>query len=188
MRGNRYYTEFFTDKNRINDYYDILSECHVYVISDIARDCLESSRPLRHKVLSGFLSPAHDKYGKSGLVHSSHRNQMCKLAVKGHPFLRVSTWETEQEGWTRTYLALNSYKAMLEDYVKGNQDQDRPHWIPSKVPKEDLKNVRFYLICGDDLLESFNTPNLWDPKDVRSIGFVTLKICLILIYFDRLKE
>lgn len=93
---------------------------------------------------------------------------MVRLAVRSHPFVKVSSWETEREEWTRTALVLNEHQNMVDAYATG-KTQQRPDWMPEHVDKKDLTNVGFYLLCGDDLLESFNTPGLWKQEDVSEI-------------------
>ncbi len=44
----------------------------------------------------------------------------------------------------------------------------RPSWLPESASKDELKEAKIYFLCGDDLLESFNVPGLWDPEDVSS--------------------
>ena len=51
----------------------------------------------------GVISPVHDGYKKSSLISCEHRLAMARLAVtRADSWVRVSDWETRQEGWSRT--------------------------------------------------------------------------------------
>ena len=50
-----------------------------------------------------MISPVHDGYKKSSLISCEHRLAMARLAVtRADSWVRVSDWETRQEGWSRT--------------------------------------------------------------------------------------
>ena len=93
---------------------------------------------------------------------------MLKRAVASNPLVRLSTWETEQEGWSRTRLVLDAYADKLKAFSKSGRDEDRPDWLPGSVGTEEAAEAGLYLLCGDDLLESFNTPGLWAQDDVSA--------------------
>eukprot|EP00095_Tigriopus_kingsejongensis_P005825 maker-scaffold425_size175135-snap-gene-0.44 protein:Tk05825 transcript:maker-scaffold425_size175135-snap-gene-0.44-mRNA-1 annotation:"nicotinamide mononucleotide adenylyltransferase 1" len=135
---------------------------------ELAKEHLESLKYRPHRVLGGVLSPAHDKYGKQGLVSGQHRGSMLQAAVESHPFIRVSQWELEQAEWTRTRRVLDSYQAMVDTYAA--QGSERPDWIAPEIPHEDLTGASFYLLCGDDLVNSFSIPNLWSQADTLAIA------------------
>lgn len=146
---------------------------------DVGRDHLHSlGSSNAHRVIGGVLSPAHDKYSfnKPGLISSAHRVAMCRAAAQSSKFVRVSAWEAEQEEWTPTREALDAYAAQMKSYASGRIP--RPEWIPPNANLADLSEATLYLLCGDDLLESFNTPGLWRPTDiekiVRDYGLVVL--------------
>lgn len=66
-------------------------------------------------VIGGIASPVHDAYSKEGLAPSSHRCQMMKLALQSSDWIKLSTWETQQEGWTRTRDILQ-YHQVIQKY------------------------------------------------------------------------
>ena len=54
-------------------------------------------------ITGGVISPVHDGYKKSSLISCEHRLAMARLAVtRADSWVRVSDWETRQEGWSRT--------------------------------------------------------------------------------------
>ena len=74
---------------------------HVKVF-DLAAAYLESKHSLT--TVGAFMSPSHDDY-VSGKFHGKEfirardRVHMCTLATDDHPFLRVSSWESEQKSF-----------------------------------------------------------------------------------------
>jgi len=134
---------------------------------ELARDALESAN---FKVLAGILSPAHDGYGKKGLLPAKLRVEMLKLASNSNPFLGVSSWETEQNGWIRTLPTLDHYKDSVQKY---SADRSlRPNWLPDSVSPGEFdkpEEIGIRLVCGTDLIESFDIPNLWTLEDIERI-------------------
>ena len=41
-------------------------------------------------------------------------------------------------------------------------------WVQGSVTREDASGAGLVMLCGDDLLESFNTPGLWAQDDVSA--------------------
>ncbi|XP_075254649.1 nicotinamide/nicotinic acid mononucleotide adenylyltransferase 3-like [Convolutriloba macropyga] len=101
-----------------------------------------------HTVKVGIMSPAHDKYGKKGLIAAKHRVEMCQLACQSSRWLRCEDWETIQEDWSRTSDVLDHYSAQLQTEFPG---------------------INCRLLCGTDLLLSFNTPDLWSHQHLDNI-------------------
>ena len=58
---------------------------------------------------------------------------MVRRAVASNPLVRLSTWETEQETWTRTRLVLDAYLAKLRAFGRTGSAADRPDWLPEAV-------------------------------------------------------
>jgi nicotinamide mononucleotide adenylyltransferase len=94
---------------------------------------------------------------------------MVKLALESSSWIRVSDWECQQEGWTRTRNTLQYHQNFLNSIIRdlnGVNASNLPNWLPENVKQ--LKDpVKIKLLCGADLLESFATPGLWDEDDVR---------------------
>lgn len=125
------------------------------------------------EVIGGIISPVHDAYGKKGLIPQTHRLAMVKLALKTSDWIRVSDWETQQEGWTRTKNTLQFHQNYLNSIIRdlnGISSNNLPSWVPENI-KQIKEPVRIKLLCGADLLESFATPDLWDKEDVSVLTF-----------------
>ena len=60
---------------------------------------------------------------------------------------RLDPWECEQETWTPTRQILEHFQDVADKQSSGQE--------------------RVKLLCGADLIESFATPGLWAPDDVR---------------------
>jgi len=102
-------------------------------------------------IIGGYLSPVSDAYKKQGLVSANHRIRMCELAVESSDFVCVDKWESDQPEYQTTIAVLDHF------YFALNKDE----------PKDNPINVM--LLCGADLLESFNKPGVWHADDIRDI-------------------
>lgn len=137
------------------------------LLTEIAKDHFNETGT--HEVIGGIVSPVHDQYGKKGLVSQTHRLAMLKMALNTSTWIRISEWECQQEAWTRTRTTLQYHQNYLNSIIRdlnGVNTNNLPNWLPDDVKQ--LKDpVKIKLLCGADLLESFATPGLWDPDDVR---------------------
>ena len=84
-----------------------------------------------------------------GLIDSKHRCEMIRSSLRDNEWVRLCEWETNQPHWTPT---LESLKFHLNDLQK-RLGQD----------------VKLKLLCGADLVESFNVPGLWKEDDIKAI-------------------
>uniref|UniRef100_A0A1A9UX10 Nicotinamide-nucleotide adenylyltransferase n=1 Tax=Glossina austeni TaxID=7395 RepID=A0A1A9UX10_GLOAU len=139
--------------------------------SEIAKDHFEVNGT--HKVIGGIVSPTHDGYGKKGLAAAKHRCAMIKLALQSSSWIRLSDWETQQDGWSRTKSVLQYHQNFMNNYinspdVKTSGDDCLPGWLPNnlRVRKD---RVQLKLLCGADMLESFAVPGLWSDADIEDI-------------------
>ena len=162
---------------------------------ELARDYLH--RTGKYKVVGGIISPVNDEYEKKDLVAAKHRCAMAKLALRTSDWIRVDTWETEQDSWTTTYKTLRYHQEVLKSEHNANIDTPSkkrkldssmsteeseytaPHnlnWQSDKGSPAQLK-----LLCGADLLESFGVPGLWKDADIEEIvngfGIVSITRC-----------
>ncbi|XP_066580904.1 uncharacterized protein Nmnat isoform X2 [Prorops nasuta] len=126
-------------------------------------------------VVGGVISPTHDAYGKQDLVNAAHRCAMLRLALQNSDWIRLSTWETRQNGWTRTKASLQHHQNLLNSVVydsseiKSLEIEDL-EWIPENVKNScDQPPIQIRLLCGGDLLESFGTYGLWLEEDIDAI-------------------
>ncbi|XP_055381153.1 nicotinamide/nicotinic acid mononucleotide adenylyltransferase 3 isoform X2 [Condylostylus longicornis] len=136
---------------------------------EIAKDYFE--RTGLYEVIGGIISPTHDDYGKVGLVPAVHRCTMIKLATRSSSWIRLSDWEIQQSQWSRTRQVLQYHKNFMNNFIKSpnsHNEADLPEWLPKKL-SECKHGVHLKLLCGADLLESFNVPNLWKDEDIEEI-------------------
>ncbi|XP_043268142.1 uncharacterized protein Nmnat [Venturia canescens] len=141
---------------------------------EIARDHLH--RMGTHIVVGAVISPTHDDYPKKELASAEHRCAMLKLATENSDWIRVSTWEARQNGWTKTRLSLQHHQNLLNAVLldsndsKYRSDTEDTNWIPENVKNSsDRTPIQIKLLCGADLLESFGTPGLWADEDIDAI-------------------
>uniref|UniRef100_U5ETA0 Nicotinamide-nucleotide adenylyltransferase n=1 Tax=Corethrella appendiculata TaxID=1370023 RepID=U5ETA0_9DIPT len=141
---------------------------------EIARDYFTEMNT--HEVLGGIVSPVHDAYGKKGLISATHRCTMIKIALQTSDWIRLSDWETQQDGWTRTRQSLQYHQNYLNSYLKemngtlnSNNNQYLPDWLPENIRTITSDHVQVKLLCGADLLQSFSVPGLWDEDDLEAI-------------------
>ena len=89
---------------------------------------------------------------------------------------QLSHMQCNEEAFRHFREALDAYASQVRNYANGLIP--RPEWISPDCTLADLAEATLYLLCGDDLLESFNTPGLWKPTDiekiVRDYGLVVL--------------
>ncbi|XP_049880813.1 nicotinamide/nicotinic acid mononucleotide adenylyltransferase 1 isoform X2 [Pectinophora gossypiella] len=150
---------------------------------EIAKDYIHSLG--MGTVVGGIVSPVHDAYGKKDLVAAHHRIAMLKLALRSSQWIKVSEWETQQGGWTRTRVSMQYHQDTINSHLYPVIDNaEPPSWLPddilnvnsdmcdreSDIDKlHDGERVTIKLLCGADLLESFATPGLWSDEDLETI-------------------
>ncbi|XP_076677267.1 nicotinamide mononucleotide adenylyltransferase isoform X2 [Andrena cerasifolii] len=140
---------------------------------EIARDHLH--RMGTHIVVGGVISPVHDAYAKKELASASHRCAMLRFALQNSDWIRLSSWETRQNGWTKTRLSLQHHQNLLNSVMFDTNNLNRIpiedlEWIPENVKNSsDHTPIQIKLLCGADLLESFGTYDLWAEEDIDAI-------------------
>lgn len=110
--------------------------------------------------IGGFLSPVNDAYGKSSLVDAEHRVRMCERSVESSDLIAVDTWECKQAEYFPSLPVLVHFRTNVRNIVAQS--------LPEGVSIDDV-NVQVLMLCGTDLLESFNTPGVWAAQDIRDI-------------------
>lgn len=136
---------------------------------EVARDSLTNNASM--EVVCGLMSPVSDGYGKAGLVAASHRSRMLSLALASSSWIRLDTWECEQETWTQTRRVLDHHRQRIA--VDGLPTQSGPkrrrRRHSNDNQNETVSNVQLMLLCGADLLQSFSVPGLWSNQDIEHI-------------------
>eukprot|EP01113_Clastostelium_recurvatum_P035105 TRINITY_DN4848_c1_g1_i2.p1 TRINITY_DN4848_c1_g1~~TRINITY_DN4848_c1_g1_i2.p1 ORF type:complete len:262 (-),score=35.78 TRINITY_DN4848_c1_g1_i2:37-708(-) len=107
-------------------------------------------------VVGGYLSPVTDAYKKKGLLEARHRVAMCEAAVASSDWIAVDPWESRQPEFIRTKKTLERFSSLV------NSQEGRDH-IGAQ------QRVQVMLVCGADLVGSFNIPDLWSVKDMQDL-------------------
>ncbi|XP_014599219.1 PREDICTED: uncharacterized protein LOC106784325 [Polistes canadensis] len=141
---------------------------------EIARDHLH--RMGNHIVVGGIISPVHDAYAKKELASVTHRCAMLRLALQNNDWIRLSSWETRQNGWTRTKISLHHHQNLLNlilfdtNDIRNHIPKEDLEWIPDNIKNsQDQTPIQIKLLCGADLLESFGKCDLWMEEDIDAI-------------------
>jgi len=113
---------------------------------EMAKDYFDSNG---YEVIGGYLSPVADSYGKKGLANSIDRTNMAILATEDSDWIMVDTWEASNASWTPTVKVLDHFHKEVNNVYP--------------------ENVNVIFVCGSDLLNSFNVPNLWNDADIQKI-------------------
>jgi nicotinamide mononucleotide adenylyltransferase len=124
-------------------------------IFEMARDHLQQND---FDVIGGFASPVSDGYGKKGLAAIGHRLAMVDLALQSSSWVAVDRWEGANTQWTPTVAVMRHFQQEVDLRVG--------------VDPATGRRARVMLLCGSDLLDSFNTPNLWATQDMREQHFL----------------
>ncbi|XP_055978027.1 nicotinamide/nicotinic acid mononucleotide adenylyltransferase 3 [Sorex fumeus] len=130
---------------------------------EVARDHLHQTG--RYQVIRGIISPVSDLYGKKDLVAAHHRVAMVQLALQTSDWIGVDPWESEQAQWTETVKVLRHHHRKLLaslPWTEGPDLGEAPS--PPAAAAPELK-----LLCGADVLRTFDTPGLWEEAHVREI-------------------
>eukprot|EP01133_Synstelium_polycarpum_P014800 gene14800-17499_t len=102
-------------------------------------------------VIGGYMSPVGDAYKKATLIPAAHRIEMCKRALDSSEWLMMDTWESSNTTFTPTRQVLAHVESSIRELGDHHAD------------------VQVRLICGADLLSSFNVPKLWADDDMDAI-------------------
>ena len=136
---------------------------------NLAKDSLSEKNI---KVVAGIISPTHDEYKdqKPTLITSKHRVAMVQLALATNPWIKCSTWEAEQQGWTRMVKVLEYHARIIKDSTCLESGKFCHPLFPeislsSRMPL--TAHPRLMLLCGGDLLESFS---IWSDKHIETIA------------------
>jgi len=114
-----------------------------------ARDYCNSNKI---NLIGGYLSPCNDSYKKKGLASGTDRISMCQLATESNEWVMVDDWEVRQKTFQTTIVVLEHLYNSLNHDIPNKQD-----------------HIQVKLLCGADLLESFNSPGVWATEDIKEI-------------------
>lgn len=120
-------------------------------------------------VVGGYLSPVNARYAKLGLASSTHRINMCQLAVQDtSEWISVDAWEARQAEYTPTAQVLDHFDHELNT-VRGGADclVEDPVTGETRVEK---KKIKIMLLAGSDLILTMSEPGVWAEKDVSCSG------------------
>nr|XP_005006767.1 nicotinamide/nicotinic acid mononucleotide adenylyltransferase 3 isoform X2 [Cavia porcellus]XP_013015471.1 nicotinamide/nicotinic acid mononucleotide adenylyltransferase 3 isoform X2 [Cavia porcellus] len=129
---------------------------------EVARDHLHKTG--MYQVVEGIISPVNDNYGKKDLVPSHHRVAMVRLALQTSDWIRVDSWESEQVQWMETVKVLRHHQSQLLRSATRMEGLD-----PDKPPSDLTAAPELKLLCGADILKTFQTPNLWKDSHIQEI-------------------
>ncbi|XP_039693226.1 nicotinamide/nicotinic acid mononucleotide adenylyltransferase 3 isoform X1 [Pteropus medius] len=144
---------------------------------EVARDHLHQTG--MYQVIGGIISPVNDNYKKKDLVAARHRVAMVQLALQTSDWIRVDPWESEQAQWIETVkmkkrkfreakLPKSHNRHHHRELLRSLPQTEGPNQgkavsrVPAAVPE--LK-----LLCGADVLKTFQTPDLWKDEHIQEI-------------------
>ncbi|XP_067851542.1 nicotinamide/nicotinic acid mononucleotide adenylyltransferase 3 [Heptranchias perlo] len=140
---------------------------------ELARDHLHQTG--LYKVIKGIISPVNDRYGKKGLVGAKHRVAMVQCALKTSDWITEDPWESQQEQWAETVMVLrHHYNALLHQHqiingtsLESTNTLKQEHQVDSSKAQPVVPKLK--LLCGADVLKTFDIPNLWKDEHVEEI-------------------
>lgn len=130
---------------------------------EVARDHLH--RTGMYQVVQGIISPVNDKYTKKDLAAAQHRVAMVRLALQTSDWIRVDPWESEQAQWMETVKVLRHHHSELLSSLSQTEGPDHS----GNVSLERAAVPELKLLCGADVLKTFQTPNLWKDEHIQEI-------------------
>ncbi|XP_022264398.1 nicotinamide/nicotinic acid mononucleotide adenylyltransferase 3 isoform X2 [Canis lupus baileyi] len=118
-----------------------------------------------YQVIGGIISPVNDNYRKKDLVSAHHRVAMARLALQTSDWVRVDPWESEQVQWMETVKVLRHHHSELLRSLPQTEGLDHGRaGSTARTAGPELK-----LLCGADVLKTFQTPNLWKDAHIQEI-------------------
>lgn len=144
---------------------------------ELARDHLEDTG--QYRVVKGIISPVGDGYKKKGLIQACHRLEMARLATESSDWITVDSWESLQPEWVETAKVARHYHEELHEAEQNNDDVDTVKYAKKRRVEENYfessshhkrrDGPQLMLLCGADVLESFEVPNLWKQEDIAEM-------------------
>lgn len=163
---------------------------------ELARDHLEDTG--QYRVVRGIISPVSDGYNKKGLIEASHRLEMARLATENSDWITVDSWESLQPEWVETAKVLRHHYEELATSEQSTDVVDTVKFAKKRRVEENSfegsgyhrklrDDPQLMLLCGADVLESFEVPNLWKAEDISEIVGRFGLICITRSGSDPLK-
>ncbi|XP_006900409.1 PREDICTED: nicotinamide mononucleotide adenylyltransferase 3 [Elephantulus edwardii] len=129
---------------------------------EVARDHLHQTG--KYQVIEGIVSPVNDNYKKKDLAAARHRVAMARLALQTSDWIRVDPWESEQTQWMETVKVLRHHHSELLRSLALMEGPGHKPRCPASAALPELK-----LLCGADVLKTFQTPDLWQDAHIQEI-------------------
>ncbi|XP_045143409.1 nicotinamide/nicotinic acid mononucleotide adenylyltransferase 3 isoform X2 [Echinops telfairi] len=117
-----------------------------------------------YQVIKGIVSPVGDTYGKKDLAAAQHRVAMARLALQTSDWIRADSWESEQAQWVETVKVLRHHRSEL---LRALPQTDGPGDMA--LPQAAAASPQLKLLCGADILKTFQTPGLWRDSHIQEI-------------------
>jgi nicotinamide mononucleotide adenylyltransferase len=164
--------------------YNPITNMHLRLF-ELARDQLNCTD--KYRVVAGIISPVSDYYPKKDLVSAEHRCAMVQLALQSSDWIRLETWESDQNEWSETVKVLRHFRDQLQHMSNTTTHTELIDGVATKKRKIDANNknyiaavqqqrcevssgpVEVKMLCGGDVLESFAVPGLWKPEHMEEI-------------------
>ncbi|MBN3300638.1 NMNA3 adenylyltransferase, partial [Amia calva] len=143
---------------------------------ELARDHMHQTG--QFEVIEGIVSPVNDEYGKRGLVSAKHRVAMARLALQTSDWIRVDSWESEQQQWSETVTTLrscsvsNAYLGSVVFSFKESCFSLRHHYDRLQnrhQSKENLNNVYINKAYTLDNKSPTGAEKLWGKEHTKKI-------------------
>ncbi|XP_007494009.1 nicotinamide/nicotinic acid mononucleotide adenylyltransferase 3 isoform X2 [Monodelphis domestica] len=154
---------------------------------EVARDHLHQTG--MYQVIEGIISPVNDNYGKKDLAAAKHRVAMVQLALQTSNWIRVDQWESEQKDWIETVKVLrHHYDELLKSLSK--RKEATSSMVGTEIPPEDITTPtltgvpELKLLCGADVLKTFQTPKLWKDEHIQEIVEKFGLVCVSRVNHD----
>ena len=136
-----------------------------------------------YSVVGGIISPVNDRCSNNkDLADSSTRCNLIKLSLKTSDWIRLSSWEVQQNNVKSTRETLQHHQNVLNSFlnndIDNNVNNEDLEWIPEDIRNSsDRSPVQIKFLCGSDTLKSLLSPSVCSEDDVSifaSYIFITL--------------
>ena len=109
-------------------------------------------------VVTGYISPVNQEYGKPNLLNSKSRLSMCQLAVLTSNWINVDSWEINQSP--------EDMKKLREEAKSDPSFKGVPTVAVIKHLRDKCK-MPIGFVCGADLFMGFENKNWWVDSEIE---------------------